>query len=203
MLSLILTTITISIMLLLAVFVYLANPSGKTNRYFALFVAFLSLFITCNFLENEPSIVGLDNLDVFLRLDFFFALLMFYAWMRFAYIFSQYKIKLFETNWFFPSIFGIGLVLGYLSLFTDLILKDIRFEENIIAFSDGSLWAIYALFILGPSIAGLVFLYLGKRAARKRNDSVTMQQINLVFIGFFVALGNLIFINLIADIFPD
>ena len=188
-------------MIVLSVFVYLANPSARTNRYFALFVAFLVLFITCNFLENEPNIVGMDNVDVFLRLDFFFAILMFYAWLRFAYVFSEHRIKFFERMWVFPSIFVSGLVIAFLSLFTDLILKDIYFDKDVIAFSDGVLWPIYALYILGPSFAGLVLLYLGKRAAKKRNNTAKAQQINLVFIGFYIALGNLIFINLLIQTF--
>ena len=201
MFSITLAILTIFTMLLLATFVYLTNPTGRINRYFVFFVTFLMLWMISNFLENEPSLIATENLETFLRLDFIFALFLFYGWFRFSYIFSRTSFRLLDSPLLYKILLLLGVGLAGLSLFSEQIITDIIFDGTIITFSDGTLWLPYALYILGLSVGGLVVLFLGRRKAKKNNNQLVKQQIDLVFLGFILAVGNAVFINLILQTF--
>jgi signal transduction histidine kinase len=199
MISLLLTILTASFIGLLGLVVYYANPKRDTNLYFALFACFDVLWIVTNFLENEPGIIGVEHLELFLRLDFVFAIISFYLWLRFCELFSRKPIRFIGRTHSFPALVLIGAYLIYHALFTDSVLSDVHFSEYI-EFSPGWLWGVYNTYLVILVLLGFVFLYIAKRNAKRAGDMQYIAQINLIFFGFFISLSNALFINILQGI---
>lgn len=185
---------------LIGISVLVRNIHAKRNQFFFAFVVSLAFWIASNFLENAPAIVGIGGLPLFLRFDFAFAILIVYFWMRFCSTFADTVLGRKFWHAYGPLIL-FGGFLAAASLVSDLIITDIQFSNTIIQFREGLLWPLYALFIVGCSLGGLVLLFIAKRQARRKGAWLTNQQINLIFVGFFLSIGNAIIINLFLQTF--
>lgn len=200
MISIIFTTIIVSIIVILGIFTFLSNPTNQANRYYALSTGFLSLWIVVNFLENEPTLVGYETLHIFLRLDFALAITYFFVWFAFCYSLALKPFPILERYRVFFLLTLSTLLLAGLSIFTDTILTNITFND-LIQFSDGPLWSIYALHMTGTAVGGLILLLLGRRNAKKTDHTILVHQINIVILGFSIAIGNGLIINLFLQPF--
>jgi len=200
MLSLIFTAITVSIIGILGIFTYLADPESQTNRYYTLSNGFLVLWILVNFLENEPSLIGYDALHIFLRLDFALAIIYFFTWFAFCYSFALNPFPVLERHGVLVLLTLSTFTLAIFSIFTDTIVTNITFNE-LIQFESGSYWFMYAAHMVGTAVSGLLLLYLGKQNAKRVGNKILVKQTNIVFLGFLLAGGNGIFINLILQPF--
>lgn len=199
--SLIIPILVINTILGLSIFI--ENPKRKTNQYYALIVLFVTLFIISVFFENKPNLVGINQLEIFLRLDFTFAIFIFYTWFRFCMVFTQRVLFTRFCRIFKKSLLAFALLLSYLSLFTDMIIRDVSFVEGLIQFEAGPLWPLYAFSLLGLAIGGVVLLLIKKKDARNNNDIRLIKQINTILIGVILSLGNgLLFFLILQPFVP-
>jgi signal transduction histidine kinase len=200
MVLLILTAIIVSTTIILGIFTFLANPTNQTNRYYALSTGFLALWMVVNFLENEPSLVGYETLSIFLRLDFALAITYFFVWFVFCFFFALKPFPALEQYKIFFFLTLSTLLLACLSIFTDTVITNITFKE-LIQFTNGPLWGLYAFHMIGTAIGGLLLLFIGKHKAKKTGHTILIHQINIVILGFSIALGNSLVINLFLQPF--
>jgi len=200
MLSLIFTASTVSIIGILGIFTYLANPESQTNRYYTLSNGFLVGWILANFLENEPSLIGYDALPIFLRLDFALAIIYFFTWFAFCYSFALKQLPVVERHVVFTLLTLSTFTLAILSIFTDTIVTNITFNE-LIQFEGGPYWFMYAAHMIGTAVSGLLLLYFSRRNAKQVGNKILVKQTNIIFFAFLLAGGNGIFINLILQPF--
>jgi len=200
MISLIITVAIVSIIIILGIFTFFSNPTNQTNRYYALSTSFLALWMIVNFLENEPTLVGYETLPIFLRLDFALAIIYFFVWFAFCHSFALKPFPLLEKYKIFFLLTLSTLLLACLSFFTDTIITDITFDD-LIQFNNGPLWAVYAFHMTGTAVGGLFLLLLGKRNAKKVDHTILVHQINIVILGFSIALGISLVINLFLQPF--
>lgn len=200
MFSFVFTIITTLVIALFGIFTYLSNPENQTNRYYALSTGFIALWIVANYIENEPLIFGYNTLPIFLKLDFALAIIYFFVWFVFCYSFALKPFPSLEQYKVFPILTVSTLGLALLSFFSSEIITNITYNE-LIRFEKGALWWIYALHMLGTALGGLLLLFYGKRIAVQKTNKTVVRQINTVFLGFFFAFGNGLFINLVLQPF--
>lgn len=200
MLSLITTSAIVSIVIILGIFIFLSNPKNPANRYYALSIAFLATWMIVNFLENEPELIGYEMLPLLLRLDFALAIAYFFVWFAFCYSFTLKAFPSLEKYRVFSLLAFSTLLLASLSVFTDTILTNITFD-NLIQFNDGPLWVVYAFHLTGTALGGLLLLLLGKREAKRTGQMTLVHQINIVIVGFTIAVGNALVIHLFLQPF--
>ena len=124
--------VVILINTILGISVYLRNKTAKTNQFYGIFVLFLNIFIASVFLENRPDIVGEANLELFLRLDFTAAAVYFFAWFRFCSFFSESRLVQNKYKWLNRASVLSLLIIISLTLFTNLILRDVAFYDEVI-----------------------------------------------------------------------
>jgi signal transduction histidine kinase len=194
--------LTIAVTGILGALVFFRSRKKKENVFYAMFVFFLDFWMLSSFLENEPGRVGLDNIALFLRLDFIFGALIMYSWLRFCIALGEssgYRLKA------SPWINWIGGILAVafipLTLFTPTILKNIQFYDSVIHFENGELWLMYAVFLLACLVAGPLILFLIKRFARRIGNQGLARNISLILIGFLISFVNAILISLLQPFF--
>jgi signal transduction histidine kinase len=190
-----LTIVTVVVISFLGLVVYYANPKQDTNQYFTLTTMCASLWIITNFLENEPARVGLNSLEMFLRLDFVCALFGFYAWLRFCESFSRKPIRFIQWPYSFPVLAILSVVIAYFLLSSDTIIANIQYTDQI-TFAPGPFWWVYGSYSLFLCTLGVLFLFFGRRNGIRMGQIDYVHQVNLVFWGFFISLGTALIINL-------
>lgn len=196
--SLIFFSLTINFVFALGV--YFKNKKNIQNKLYATFVFFLNFWIISNFLENEPTYIGYDNVEIFLRLDFVSALVCLYFWLRLSVIFLKKQVQKKKIFKFFNTFLGTGVVIvSLLALFTDTIIYNVRFASGIITFNDGQLWVIYAFLMMTLVIFGITNFLIGR--SQEKSTSVRRRQIEFILLGFFISIGNAIIINLFLQTF--
>src|SRR3989344_549482 len=186
---------------LLGVAVLFRDSKQKVNQLFAGFVILVNLWIFSNFLENEPDIVGVERLGLFLRLDFALALFVFLLWFYFCKTFVQLSHSPFFDFVLGRTLLFLSGALALLSLLGSFILTDITFQYNIIAFKQGVLWPMYALLLLILTLGGLFYLLWGRIQTKQEKHILKQQQIELILLGFLLSAGNAVFINLFLQTF--
>jgi hypothetical protein len=183
--------------------VFLRNQKAEDNILYAFFVGMTDAWIICNFLENEPSIVGTSYTPLFLRFDFVFAMFALYTWALFCGILMRNKSA--GVSMARRAFYGIEFLCAFFfaasSFFGSLIITHVTFLGDIILFERGPLWWWYALLIVFFAIAGLWYLLVGHRRAVKAGRHIERQQIDLILVGFFVSAGTAIVINLFLQAF--
>ncbi|MFH0854796.1 MAG: histidine kinase N-terminal 7TM domain-containing protein, partial [bacterium] len=185
--SRILTIVILITILNLGVFAYFKNSKRKVNRLFFITVLWIIIWMSSNFLENEVSNLKLSTL--FLRVDFASAALLVYFWLLFCINFPN-PIKLSKIKRFFLAIPGI---LFFFLSFSNLIIFNIRYTDiDIIEFSYGILYPIYAIYIL--------FFFLGSSfnllRKYKKASGIARSQILYVLLGFTISSLNAAIVNL-------
>ena len=197
----ILVFITIVINAVLGLLIYFRSRKAGENFFYALFVAFLDLWILTNFLENEPDRVGLERLDLFLRLDFVFGALFMYSWLRFCVALAsraEYHLRWGVLMKWVTRLTTVAFI--PLILFTPFVIKDIQFYDSVIHFKDGPLFIFYALFILACTIIGPFILFRVRRFVKGKGDEALGWSIGLILTGFLISLGTAVTINLLQPI---
>ncbi len=181
--------------------VFLRDRRSAENVFYAFFAFFANAWIASNFLENEPSFVGIGNLSLFLRLDFAFAIGGLLLWLLFCHTFIERGAGTTGMpRWLLWTTTSVGTILAALS-FTPAIIRNVSFSDGIIHFSEGPFWILYAIMLLVFAIGGLWLLFLGHARARRAGRWLVREQIDLILGGFFVSVGNAIFINLFLQTF--
>lgn len=172
------------------------NAKNRVNQFYAAFVFSLSLFIVSITLENRPDIIGVDNLDTFLRLDFTSGILFSYTWFLFCLWFTKVNthLKIFKVS---NTVLQIcSAVLIALIWFTPYIVTNIVFSDNVLQFEPGLLWILYVIFVLFLMVGGLVRLIYHRYTLRSSDDAVMRRQISFVIFGFLLSLGTITIIFL-------
>ena len=171
--------------------VFLRNTKDRANRFYALFVLFFNIFIVAVFLENRPDLVGIEQLPVFVRLDFASAVLFFFGWLGFCAEFTRSLISRVRYQVIRTVVSTSAVLLVVLSLFTDAILRDIRFFDHVIHFEDGPFWFIYALFLLFCTVASGTVLIKARRTAHREGNVLLKKQLGFILIGFLQFPGSI------------
>ncbi len=185
----------------LGISIFLKDSRGKVNQWYAFFVLFLTLFITSAFLENRPDIVGIENVDFFLRLDFTSGILFSYAWLRFCQFFTKNQFADKGHRWLriLWTVFAGGIAL--LCLRSELVISNIVFYDGTSHFQIAPLWWLYSTFVIISLAAGVLLLFRARRSALIRQDTVYAQQVNFILFGFLLSIGNALFIFLFLQTF--
>ena len=182
-------TIVVGIIFTLSLFlgftVYSASKKEGANRYFlgiVLSIAFLILFAYLSefFPKTEPQISLILS-----KLVFALAILLMIFFFFFSYVFPINK-KL--PNHYFWSSIIIGLILIFISLFTPLIVKDIKLQP----------WGfdlVYGIFYTAIVLPLLVFLtilsFLNLVLNYRVSNKAQKKQLLFIFVGLglFLLLG--------------
>lgn len=186
--------------IILGVGVFLRNPSHLSNRYYAAFVAILSIWMIANYLENEPSVVGEQLLPFFVRLDFFSGILTFYFWFCFISVFVETKFMSALTVWR-KWLFVVVLFFAFTPFIKNLLIFDITFSDSVIHFKDGQLLHYYAGVLGGLLVGGLILLLLGRRDANINKNFSIVHQIDLILLGSGLSLAIALPVNILQAYF--
>ena len=173
---LILFLIILGANLSLALLVYFKNPRSRVNRIFTALVGWVTIWIFCSYMENEPLSPALAAL--FLKLDFVFAPVMVYFFLLFCLSFQKVSFLLSRAR----KILALlpGLVLGTFS-FSDLIITQIsQFPGGGINFKLGPLFPLYAVYIVACIGGGSLNLFLKHRRSR----GIERMQVFYIMVGF-------------------
>jgi signal transduction histidine kinase len=182
-----LIVVVIGLNVFLGVTILFRSSRSAVNRYYGVFVTLVSLFIVTVFIENRPALAGPGG-ELFLKLDFSFALLLLWAWLGFCRTFSGSVVR----RWV-AVLVQIVLPAGFIALIfsTDLIIRNVRiFPESGPVFDIGPLWFGYAAFLLFLALQGIYFLALRRRKASAIRDILKMRQIDFIFAGFGLSIGS-------------
>jgi signal transduction histidine kinase len=195
--------ITLGLNTLISLVVLFRDRKALLNRYYFAFVTFLDLWIVCNILQSTPGIFGAARGMFFLHLDFALLVALLYAWYRFCRIFVKSEFDPPRAVFLDMVVAGLSILFAACSLFSSTITARIFLNNNIIRFESGFLWIAYAVFVFAMAGAGLLFLLIAQRRAQSRARLVFAQQIDFIFGGFLIAIGNALVINVFLEaIFP-
>ena len=192
--------VVIGVNIVLTTVIYFQAPKEKANRYYAMFVIFLTLFIISAFLENKPDIVGLENVEKFLRLDFTFGLLFFYYWFKFCVAFTKNPLGGKSYQWFQWFLRIKIAFLLFLVLATERIITNVAFD-GVILFEPGPVWGPYGYSILLYSLGGIALLVKNRIQAAKKKDRILARQLDFIIYGFIISVGSGLFIFLFLQTF--
>jgi len=162
---LILFLIVLASNLTLGMIVYLKSSRSHVAKIFTAFVFFLSLWMACNYLQNESWLAPMNNL--LLRMDFATAPI--FAYLFFLFCLNFQKTHLVSTRWREFLLFLPGLFLTIFS-FSNLIITQINFYQGSIRFETNYLFPLYVgyLFIyIGGGCLDLFFKYRLSRGTEK------------------------------------
>ncbi len=200
--SLLLISLILLTNIILGIGIFLRNPRASTNLYYAAFVAALSVWMTANYLENEPGLVGVANIPLLLKLDFFTAPILFYFLFLFAASFAEYK-TLFLGHYLVRTFLFIATLIAAVSPYAGtLLLKDISFYDNVVHFTSGPLFVYYDILIIGYVIASPVLLFLGRRQMIREGNIFKKSQTNYILFGAAISLGIAVIVNLMQAYHP-
>jgi signal transduction histidine kinase len=168
-----------------------ADPKGKINRLFILFVTFILLYIDLGFLANIPAFK--DIALTLLKLRFGAVSIFFIIGYKFFLLFPKVseKAPVPEKVW---NLIWFGLLL--VSALTPLMIQNIKPEEWGMDVMFGSAMLIYYA-ITSFTIVVLLYILFKKYFISSKEDKVKIQY--YVFGVLFAATFNLIF-NIILPI---
>jgi hypothetical protein len=188
---LLLLIIVLSSLFSIGTIVFLKDPRNKTNLYFGLMTLFGCLWILSNYFENEPF--SDFYRIIFLKLDFTFATLL----VLFFYFFCINFLKPKSLTSFFKFVLPFIAFSFCILTFTDLIIKDIYFENYTIQFNRGPLFLLYSLFIIFCLCGGIYELILKYQKSAK----IERNQILYVILGVILIIIIALPLNLILPQF--
>lgn len=198
-LDFIITSLIIVFNLVIGILVIRKNSKSRINRYFALFVFWLSLFLATNFLENEPDIVGANIIEWMLRIDFVAAAFTVFFILLFSINFRSKKVYSLINPWIIP-IWLLLIFLSIASLFSNLIIDGIFFNDSVITFDIGGIfWFVYAFFIIGCVLGSATILIYRYR----KSVGITRIQTAYLLWGIIVSCIIAIVINIGMQPFFD
>ena len=177
MFGLIFLIIVIIFHLFIALLVFFDNPKNKINQYFSLMIIFGTIWFLTNYLENEN--LSFDYRKLFLKLDFYSAILMVAFFYLFCLTFPKPRIVSSKKEGaIYFSIFSLAIL-----SFTDFIINNIRIEDTTIVFDRGVGYWIYLLVIIFYICDGLKNLF----QKYKKSIGIEKTQIFYVFLGIFIS----------------
>lgn len=118
----------------------LIKSKNITNRYFFFLTIFISLWIICNYLENEP--LGLIYSSFFLRSDFILAPFVSLYFLLFC---LNFPIKREVSSTINGVLFLTTIIFSLIAL-TNILIHDFRFYDNKLIYSIGILYPLYAIY---------------------------------------------------------
>ena len=177
--------------------ILLRNPKQTANRLYALFVLATNIWIFSNFIENEPTLVGEAGTLFFLRLDFFFAIIAFYFWFRFVSVFADCRLGFAHLRVTRVALFAWALLVASSALYKGVLIVPSGFQDEVVQFTNGPFFPIYALTLFGFLLGGVVVLFVGRRRAKARNDLVFVHHIDLILLGSALSLSVALVVNLV------
>jgi len=169
--------------------VYFENRKGKINQIFAALILFLVVWLVSNFLENTD--VSREVASLFLEIDFASAAILAYFFFLFTANFQGYNLVSFKTKRQQILTFLPTFILSVLS-FTDLIVRDISFKNQVISFETGTLFPLYALGLLSYIGIGCIDLVSKYRKLK----GIERVQTLYVLLGFSISAILALVINL-------
>ena len=178
--------------LLLAALVLFKARRNTTNVFFVLMALFTGIWTASNFLENEPRLVGMENLEFLLRVDFFFGIYM----MALLYLFIKnfnYNKKVHWLHYVFVGAYVTTFAI--ISFATNLVITEISFYDDIIHFKDGPLWIFYGGFIFFCLFASLFILIRRYR----RSFGLAKEQLKFVLFGFGISFTVVVVVNVVLQ----
>jgi hypothetical protein len=176
---------------LIASLVLFSKPKNKTNQSFALVMLFLMLWIASNYYENEAAMQSYAPL--LLRLDFAFAIIMSAFFFIFCLNFPKSGEMAFKKK---AAMFLPALILAVFS-FGDLVITNIRFNEETIISNNGPLGFVYLFFIAFYIFGGCLKLAISRRKA----TGTEKVQISYILTGFFISASIALVFNQILPLF--
>ena len=178
----------------LAIWIYLANRKVKVNQLFSLMTVFVLLWIAFGFLFFSTNQTGLALFWV--RLNFGAVSIFFIT----AYFFSLYFPQEGKRTPILDKIVVfLGMLFFFLSVFTDLIIKDIEIKEwgnDVVMGKAGNIFYTVVIFL-----TFLILFNLFKKYFRLSKEDKLKAQYFLVGV-FIVALMNIVF-NIAFPIFRE
>ncbi len=176
----------------LALLVYSKNPKSRVNRIFAAFVCWVTIWIFCNYMENEPF--NPDLAALFLKLDFALAPVMVYFFLLFCLNFQKVSFLTSRSREVLALLPGLPLVAFS---FSDLIITQIsQFPGGGIDFKLGPLFPLYAGYIIVCVGGGSLNLFFKYRASR----GIEKMQMFYVMVGFVIAPSIILITNLFLQL---
>lgn len=167
--------------------VYCKDRRAKENKLFAVLIFWLVIFILSNYFENETISPSLRIVS--LHIDFVSASILGYFWFLFCFYFLEDKKKII---WLYHLLsLGMLFLINFL-LFKGEIVNDYDTSGQLIRFSFGRFYSLYAVFIIYSYIGGLSCLLL----KYKRFKGMKKIQTLYILSGFFISCLTIIIINL-------
>ncbi|HCU70484.1 MAG TPA: hypothetical protein DIC35_01870 [Candidatus Moranbacteria bacterium] len=170
--------------------VYYQQKKSFTNKLFLLFTISLVTWVNFNFFENWVKDESLAK--IFLKLDFMSAPIGVFFISLFLVNFPrpESRITLKKSLFLFAPAF---LASSFAA--SDLIIKDVFFENDKIGFYDGTFFYLYALVIVGYSFFGLGVLSWRIKKSNKKEK----KQMKLILWGFSIMLVFFMVFNLVLQ----
>jgi signal transduction histidine kinase len=143
----------------LAILSYRQNNKSISNRTFSQFGIATGFWIAFAFFTDVEGLR--NNSYIFAKLTYIALLTVSYTLFQFPFNFPRQRVlnKYIKYIWLF-----IGLLLGILTLFTNLVIKDLEFYSWGSSFIDGDLAGPFYLYmIIGPVSAIVQYLFLWKK----------------------------------------
>ena len=162
--------------LAVSLIVFRQNPKNKANQYFARMSLFAIIWLSANFLENEP--LSLYYRKLALELDFSSAVFMVVSFYLFCLTFPKNNTisTKKEVATYFPALFI------FILSFTSTIIKNINLDNSTIIFDRGNGFFLYLIVVLLYISFGFKNLY----QRYKISTGVEKTQILYVFLGIFI-----------------
>jgi len=193
--------VVLAINFFLGVVVVFDKHRTRENWLYGFFVLVMNFWILSNYFENESRYFNLNALELFLRIDFCLAAVVFYTWFLFCLVFSKSLLLTRKYLWFNILLFLVTLFFAAASFFHQWIVGDVSFYNEIIHFKNGLLWLSYSFWLIFLSGGGLASLYVARR--RMPLESIERKRINFIFFGFLLSVLIALVINVFLQPFFD
>lgn len=168
---LLITVVTVN--LFLGGLVYRKSSSNKTNIYFAMMLLVIVLWSIITFYEEDVKSQQLVNLLV--SSDFALAGLIGFCFFQFAKNFPRQQTKDQDK----AKYFIIPAIIIIILSFTKLIVREVTFYQDGIRVESGSLYILYAVYLLAYILFGFITLFIKLRKA----TGIEKVQISYMFWG--------------------
>lgn len=173
--------------------VYFSNPKAKLNRIFVLMTLLMFVWVNFAFLarlagRTEQSLLWIKT--AWAMTPFFFVLIYFFV----IYLIKEEK----KYNYLDIFNFFLGTIFFFLTFFTDLVIKDIKFENGTLVIVYGRLVFLFFGAVFFLTVLSFVFLFKGYLRSSEKEEKKKIQYLLIGLSLFF--LMNSIF-NIFCPVF--
>lgn len=179
----------------IGVLILINNPRKRSHQYFFGMAIALAVWMASNYYENELWLGKEFNIWA-IKTDFAFAAFLAYFFFVFALRFPSDYLK---KVWRMDLALLIPTLIFFITSYSDLVIRDIGFQNSQIGFGFGPLYIPYAITIFGFFGAGIGYLIY--KLIRYRG--IERVQVLYVLVGCGIAFINGGIINLfLQNIIP-